>query len=166
VHAAILLVWLRKLSFLTFFGFVVVMVAGPVLAVLGLLISFAIIGLLVWVPLTFLGFGRPIEWHQVREVSHKCWGAVAINCNRLGGGIIAHGQLCFERARETGRYIARVCRETMSGILVGAMLGLIPAAEEKAAPILLGACLGAFVGAMVGLSSREPARETVQPHSY
>jgi len=167
VHPAILVMVLRKLIVLAFFGFIIVMVAWPVLAALGILLGFALIGLLVWVPLRCLGFGRPIEWHKMRDASHKCLGAAAIGCNRVAGQIWNQEHPYLHRVRETGRYLARICRETMSGSLVGGMLGLIPAMQHGSpVPVLLGCCVGAFVGALVGLSSRGPARESVQPHCY
>ena len=162
-HTTILLVLLRRLVFLALCGFVVVMVAGPVFAVLGILIAFAAIGLLVWLPLRLLGFGKPIKWHRVRDAGHKCWGAVAVRGNRVRGEILTRGQPYLTQACETGRYLGRIFRETMSGALVGAMLGLIPAVQyEHVRPMILGACFGALVGAIVGLSSRSPAREVGQ----
>lgn len=162
-NGLLMLAFLRKLICLALLGFVVVMVSGPLFAVLGILIGFAMIGLLVWVPMRCMGFGRPIEWHRVREVGKKCWGPVAGGCNRLGGELLIHGQPYLERVRETGRFLARLAREMMSGAVVGAMLGLIPALHHgNDLSILPGIVLGALLGVGVGLFAKPQAVKSCQ----
>ena len=153
---------LRKLALLALIGFLVVVLIGPILAMLGVLVSFAFIGLVVWLPIRTLLYGKPFEWHQVREASRRCGGAVWGGWNRLAGGAVGEGNLVLEKVQATGRVLAAIVREAACGALVGALLGMVvgPDGSDPPPSMLIGAGFGAMLGILVALSSRAPARES------
>ena len=161
-RAPIFITIIRQISFLALLGFLFVLIAWPFFAALGILFGFAVIGLLVWLPMNIMGVGKPIEWHKVRQTGNRYWGAVAGRCHQMGGELWNHGQPFLARVFETGRYLGRICRETLCGGAVGAMLGMIPTLQHaNAKGVVLGVCLGAICGALVGISTRVPVRETI-----
>jgi hypothetical protein len=149
-----------KLAYLALLGFVVMMLVGPMLAVVSVLASFALIGMIFWLPLRLLGCGRPVEWGRVRNASQRYWGTVRTGYHRVHGVFQQH-PIYLERAREAGRFMGRVFRETVCGTLVGGMLGLLAALQTSfhPRPLVLGLGVGFIVGALVALSSRSPVRE-------
>src|SRR5947208_10631200 len=60
---------LRKLCLFALFGFLAVTLAGPVIALLSVILSFALIGFLLWLPLYALFAGREAGW---RNCLAKC----------------------------------------------------------------------------------------------
>jgi hypothetical protein len=160
-NVATILAFLRKLIFLALVGLLAVVLIGPVLAVVGVLASFALIGLMVWLPIRYFVGGQPVEWDRVREKGRHYCGVVMRGCQRFGGGVWNYGHGPMERLRATGRFLAAVCRETLCGTILGAMLGLIHGSQDgfHLQPLILGICLGAVIGAFVGLMSRPRLRE-------
>jgi hypothetical protein len=154
---------LRKLAFLALIGFLVVVLAGPILAMLGVLVSFALIGLLVWMPIRTMLYGKPFEWSQVKAVSRKLGTPVWAGCHRITGGALGHGKPVLEKVQATGRFLGMIFREAACGALVGALLGMVlgPESSVPSQPALLGAGLGALLGTLVAVSFRAPTRETV-----
>src|SRR5438105_3183038 len=62
---------LRKIALITLAGFLVVMLAGPVLTLLGMMLPFALAGLLVYVPYRAIRLGREGGWAAVRGAARK-----------------------------------------------------------------------------------------------
>jgi hypothetical protein len=155
---------LRKLVCLAVIGFLVVVLIGPILALLGVLISFALIGLLVWLPIRTLLYGKPFDWAKVKAVSRKYGGAVFGRCHHVADQALAHGHPVLEKVQAAGRFVALVFRETVCGALVGALLAVlrVPEASFHIKLVLLGAGIGALVGAVVALACHSPARESAE----
>src|SRR5262249_37953147 len=97
-------------------------------------------------------------------MGRKCVGAVFGRCHRMAGGGFAYGQPVLERLQAGCRFLALICRETVCGALVGAMLGLLRGSETSIhiRSVLLGAGIGALVGAIVALSYQARAKESVR----
>jgi hypothetical protein len=154
---------LRKLTFLSVLGFLAMVLLGPVLAILGVMLSFAVLGLVVWVPIRVLMFGRPLEWDRWGQTGKKYCGAVFRGCNRISSQFHSGGGVVLEKASAAGRFLGTILRETACGALVGAMLGLLQGAQGSFQPrtVGLGVLIGAGVGAFVALTSRTAVRETV-----
>jgi hypothetical protein len=57
----------RKMLFLAVMGFAVVVLFGPIVAVLSVVLSFALIGFLVWLPFQVLVLGRTVDWRAVGQ---------------------------------------------------------------------------------------------------
>jgi hypothetical protein len=67
---------LGRLTFLAFVGFVALMLIGPVLAVVGTLLPFAVVGVLVWSGYRLFrrAVGCPRRWAEgEHEVRHRMW---------------------------------------------------------------------------------------------
>jgi hypothetical protein len=165
---AMLIMLVRNFAFLSLVGFLAVVLIGPVLAVLGVMFSFAVIGLVFWIPFRLLILGQPVDWARYRDLSRRYAGPVFSRCRhlgRLGHGYFDQGRECYLKARATGRYLLAIARETTCGMLVGGLVGLMnsppyvfPQTIEHGL-VWPGMLVGAAVGALVGLASRRPARE-------
>src|SRR5439155_22842162 len=57
----------RKAALITLIGFLAVMLAGPVLSLVGVLLPFSAVGLLVWIPFRLFMIGREGGWTAVRQ---------------------------------------------------------------------------------------------------
>jgi hypothetical protein len=162
---------LRKLVWFTVLGFATVILIGPVLAVLGTVVPFALVGGLVWLAYQgvrrLVGRGRGQEKPALPEVLQgarrearrafaqgiqKCsrW-APAARCRlRAAGGWVA------VRGRAAGRRLL----EILCGALVGALVSwLITGAVDDYTA--LGALAGAALGFVAGGSKPQPARDLV-----
>jgi hypothetical protein len=146
----------KKLALLALTGFLAVMLIGPVVAVLGVLISFAAIGLLIWLPIRIFILGKPVDWGQVRQASRKYGGPVVAGCNRIGGGILARAEAFCRRVNAVVRFVGAIFLETCCGAVVGGLLGLLRGSHASFPweSVIWGLGIGAFVGALVALSSR------------
>src|SRR6516165_1167826 len=58
---------LRKVIIFTLVGFLVVVLSGPLLTVLGVLLPFALVGFLVWLPFQGFRLWRQGGWPSVRH---------------------------------------------------------------------------------------------------
>ena len=170
---------LCKLAALAFVGLAVVMLIGPVLAVLGVLFAFAVIG---W--LACLGYyglrhalgGRDFrqEWSSAREavwtVGRRGRRLVACGAPWFGARVTA----CRARLHRAGEAvkvhvpaIAVVLVEALCGAVVGAMLGLMANLQAPGPNyfVLIGGLTGAAAGLGVGLLKRRPLTEA-RPSSW
>jgi hypothetical protein len=153
---------LRKLALLALTGLMAVILIGPILAVLGILFSFAVIGMIFWLPVRTLILGKPVEWAHYRRVTQRCGRAVLGGWQHVSAPLAGPGQMVLDRVRATGRFLATVCRETLCGAFVGAMLALTLASPNMFFlwPVLFGFAFGALAGAVVGLCSGRRVWET------
>jgi hypothetical protein len=161
----------RKLALLALTGFLFVTLIGPFLAIVGVLIGFAAVGLLVWIPVRILVLKKPINWGQLRDTGRKCGGVVVSGCNRIGGGAMKvrgvvwnHGQAFFAGIYSAVLLVAAVFRETFCGAVVGALLGILRGSPGSFPweSLIWGISVGAAVGALVGVTSRFSAPRRVQ----
>jgi hypothetical protein len=163
---------LCKLAALAFVGLAVILLIGPVLAVLGVLLPFAVIGWLAC--LAYLGLrqafgGRDV--HKGLSSAREAACAAGRRGRRLAGGLpwlgarVTGCRARLHRASETlrryGPEAAGVLRETLCGAVVGLMLGLMAnfQAPGPSPFVLLGGLSGAAAGLGVGLLKRRPLPE-------
>jgi hypothetical protein len=164
---------LCKLAALAFVGLMALLLIGPVLAVLGTLLPFAIIGWLAC--LAYYGLRQALRKKEFREelssAREALWAA-----GRGGKFVAVRGAPWVARrvtaARATlhrtwkavgGRAsaVAAVIGEALCGAAVGAMLGLM-ANFQAPGPnyfVLIGGLTGAAAGLGVGLLKRRPLPE-------
>lgn len=163
---------LRKVLFLALFGFLAVILAGPVIAVCSVLLSvlltaglvllpFVLIGFVVWLPFQALVLGRRIEWRRVGASVQ----ALYTGLFSVVGGVFGSGfRLVKGVARRIGTavlFLMSVALDVLGGALVGAVLGALGGLWHDDAPgrIPMGALVGAAVGFIVALTrSREPKK--------
>lgn len=170
---------LRRLGFLALLGFGVIILSGPILAVLG----FAFVGFLVWLPFCMLTQGPRAAGETVREVG----GVMGRGCARFyrvagravafplaavaWGGTTAKRVVWFtvKKSVVTARVVGEIGLVTAFGAGVGAVVGLAGASRmEHAIPInaLAGGAIAALASvAMMVLPRRCPARVRSSPES-
>jgi hypothetical protein len=168
-----------KLAALAFVGLAVVTLIGPVLAVLGVLFAFAVIGWLAC--LGYYGLRQALGGRDFRRELSSAQEAVWAAGRRgrrlaAGGGPWLGGRVTACRARlhraceaVKGHVpaVAAVLVETLCGAVVGAMLGLM-ANFQAPGPnyfVLIGGLTGAAAGLGVGLLKRRPLPEA-RPSSW
>jgi hypothetical protein len=152
---------LRKLVLFAVLGFATVMLIGPVLAVVGTLLPFALVGALVW--LAYKGVRRLAA--RLRGPERRDLRDVLREVRRGGRRALAHGlhkgsawaPAVRGRLRLVrDRVVARL--EVLCGALVGALVcwSITGAVDDYTA---LGALVGAALGFVAGGPKPQPARE-------
>ncbi len=156
----------RKLCLLALFGFVAITLAGPILAVLFVVLSFALVGFLFWLPIQTLVLrkdaGLRAGLEKGREVAHR---GLQI-AGGVWGGTVRLGRDLHEGLRGTVSFVGAVLLEGLSGALVGVLL--VSVCWPGQAPPTAGglaALLGALTGVLVVLSRRRPARDALVEQS-
>ncbi len=142
--------FVRNLLLLAGLGFLVVVFSGPVLAVAGMVLSFALIGFLLWLPMHTLVFGRRAPLRQTldrsRELSAQALAGVGAGCRQVGrvrrhlgaqlrAGVVAVSPLLLEVG----------CGAVLGVLLVWAYGG----AKAEPETFTAGALAGAVVGALI-----------------
>ena len=162
---------LRKIGFFALVGFAVIFLTGPVVAVLSFIISaslfvfffllpFAVLGLMVWLPIRLV-FGKAQAarrdlWRTGQFVGRAAIAVPARTC----GHLCSRARGAGERMRQLTSFIGTIFVETVSGALVGALLGSIAGFQTQAWHIAVpaGAVIGTGLGVIVGASRiRRPA---------
>lgn len=181
-----------KIAYLALLGFMVIILAGPVLAVtsvilslaiaivsmglavLSILLPFALIGFLVWLPCHVVGRGQGVPWPRMRQGIQEFVQAVF----GLVHGTLVHGFACLRRlcwgsirlghaGQEGLRGLASLSKvlllETVSGALVGGSMGLMLGHFDSTpfthTAVAVGTLTGAYLGILVGLSTARRMRE-------
>ncbi len=172
----------KKVLWFTAIGWVVILLSGPVLGVVGTILPFALVGGLAW--LVWWGLHYALERYRLPAVRDK------LQANRI---MPAMGQGARYVGREAGRVFHagfQHCREAMPalrvsrpwlsekmsvflratgrllleigcGAIVGGMLAYF-VVDNTERTVAIGALLGAAMGFVVGGPKREPVREPVQ----
>jgi hypothetical protein len=126
---------IRKMLFLALTGFAVVVLFGPILAVLSVVLSFALIGLLVWIPFQMLVLGRSLDWNavgqranaagrEVGRVARQGFGIVAVPARGLSfviAGILAAVWLAVKTLLMTTGLLIQIALMVVTGALVGGL---------------------------------------------
>jgi hypothetical protein len=177
-----------KLFYFALIGFIVILLAAPVLAVLSVVLSmvlailsfalaalvivlpFAVLGFLVWAPLQAAFSGRPIEWRQLGRICKGIFNNVLGIPRRAWSMMTWSGRAAHEKVSGLSSHVGVVLFETFCGALVGFMLGItaanMPAQQQYGAMAGpgLGALIGAVLGALVG-TSRIRVKDPGMEHS-
>jgi hypothetical protein len=162
---------IRKLGLLALMGFGVVVLSGPILALLSVALSFALVllpfvavGLLVWLPFRFLWRGKEAAIQDVHEI-HQNVGAAAGGVGRAIGRTITFlprmaGRLValvfslawgiLRLALSTTRVVIEMTMVTVTGALIGVVAGVLTG-QDLAVAIPTNAVAGALIGAGAGL---------------
>jgi hypothetical protein len=170
---------LCKLAALALVGLAVVTLIGPVLAVLGVLFAFAVIGWLAC--LAYYGVRQALGGRDFHKELSSARDAVCA-AGRRGRRLVTVGlpwlgarltacRARLHRASEAVRgyapAVTGVLRETLCGAVVGAMLGLMANLQAPGPNyfVLIGGLSGAAAGLGVGLLKRRPLPEA-RPSSW
>jgi hypothetical protein len=170
---------LRKVIWFTVIGWVALLPIGPVTAVVGTILPFALLGALVW--LVWYGLNHAVERFRQPAVREKlradrvmpAIGQGARVVGREAGRVFQAGlHRCREavpvlrattpaigdKMRTFLRATARLLVEISCGALLGGLLAWF-AVDPAEQTVAIGALLGAAMGFVVGGPKREPARE-------
>jgi hypothetical protein len=144
---------IRKVALLTLLGFLVVFLTGPVLTVLGVILPFALVGLLVWLPFRLFVQRRAINWSSLPGKAGQVLREVlAIPVQIVGFVFTAIAALLRLVVGAIGLGL-RILLPAVAGALLFGVLGAIGGATHQdaefriPAAILIGAGLGALYGA-------------------
>lgn len=166
---------LCKLAALAFVGLAVITLIGPVLAVLGVLLPFAVIGWLAC--LAYLGVRQALGGRDLRKeltAAREAARAAGRRGRGLVSGLGARLTACRARLHRASEAVRRcapavtgVLRETLCGAVVGAMLGLMVNFQASGPNyfVLIGGLSGAVAGLGLGLLKRRPLPEP-RPSSW
>jgi hypothetical protein len=150
----------RKVAGITLLGFLVVILIGPILTVLGVVLPFALVGLLVYIPYRMLVAGKQGGWPAVRETGRKALRTAAAFPIWLGERMVAFSSFVVRTAfRLVGTMVGLVFA-VGAGAAIGATLGLIGGMEYHDAEMRVpaGALIGASVGFIVMVMRSKPSR--------
>jgi hypothetical protein len=189
---------LRKLVLLAFIGFASLLLIGPIVALIASLLSFglvllslalpfAVVGLLVWVPVRLFSSGAWAAWKDMHATG-KTMGRVTLlplrGCARVAAGTarlrqgahcgLAQASRALNGARRGGRWVwesrsrlswvadflGGIVVECFSGALVGLLFGGIASWQYQAGegPAWLGLAVGALLGLAVAVTRRQAER--------
>jgi hypothetical protein len=160
----------RKFAFLAFLGFLVIVLSGPVLAIvstifslglalLSVLLPFAFLGLLFWVPFRLLSRGAHVAGQDIRDTG-KALGQIGFGvpyraCAQVCSGAGEFGQRVRTRTHAIGSLVGGILLETFSGAAVGTVLGVVESLRSHGSlqsTIMIGTGIGGLLGAVVGIS--------------
>jgi hypothetical protein len=164
----------RKIGLFALTGFAVVTLGGPIFAILSVLLSFALvllcfalIGFLVWVPLRLLLSGREAAVTSIRELGvgvgrtlHQTGRAAArvmafpvrlVSWVAAGAGFLIRGTWRLTWA--TARVLSQVAVFAATGALVGLGMTMVGGhgGPDTAPAVALNAVVGSAIGALAGL---------------
>jgi len=159
---------IRRLGFLTLVCFAVLFLSAPVIAVVSVVISlvaavlsivlpFALLGLLVWLPLRGFSKGAGVAWKDL-HVSGEVLQRIVTTTLRTGATatrkLLCFGNTLSSALHEKAAFLAAVLLEVLSGALVGALLGDIPGFPHEPNYMTIACCgaIGAMLGILVAIS--------------
>lgn len=165
---------LRKVIFLAVLGFAVMVVSGPILAILSLFLSFAMVvlsfafvGFLVWLPCHILLVGREAAFANLRVIAQtygQAIGRLGQTIGRvltflprsslaIGNGLLALLGFVWRVFRGGVRFLGETAVIAFSGVLVGVVFGVLNARDHNPeAVIAMWAGLGGAMAALVGVT--------------
>ncbi len=163
----------RKIAWLTLLGFGVVVLSGPILAVLSVLLSvgavvfcFALLGFIVWSIFQFAIHGQAAASERIQAMSHNANQALA----QFGRGclrVVAFPVQVFVRVVDSiflaiwfvlsriwamTRFLGKTSILTVTGVLVGLVAGVIVGVTHNNLEVTvpINAAVGGIVGTLVG----------------
>lgn len=150
----------RRVCVLALYGFLAIVLAGPILTVVFTLLSFALVGFVLWLPCHALLHGRRDSVEKFKAFVRR-GGAV------LSGACAATVRACREvhaTVRGTASFLGSVLLESLSGAVVAVLLvtACWPQQAVTPAAVSLAALFGAAAGVLVVLSRVRPAEPAEQ----
>jgi hypothetical protein len=155
---------LRKVALLTLLGFLIVFLIGPVLTLVGIILPFALVGLLVWVPFRLFIQKREVNWSRLPKKAGQVIRTVLTIPIRIIAyvGYAAKGLLLLV-AGVIG-FALRIIVPAVAGAFLFALLGAIGGVTHQDAEFRIpaAALIGATIGALYGaFRARQVKKEIV-----
>lgn len=139
----------RKVALLTVVGFLVVFLIGPALTLIGVVLPFALVGFLVWLPFRLVVQRRRIDWSGVPRRAGEAVRTIVTLPLRIVAFVAS---VLFGLLRLVGGVIGfalRILVPTVAGALLFAVLGAIGGVTHQDAEFRIPAA--ALIGAAIGL---------------
>ena len=159
----------RKVALLTLVGFLVVFLIGPVITLIGVVLPFALVGLLVWLPFRLFIQRRPINWSGLPEKAGRAVRSVLLFPVRVVAFVLS---AAFGLLRVVGGVLGfalRILLPAIAGALLFAVLGAIGGVTHADAEFRIpaAALIGATIGALYGAFRTKEGRKVMvlQPAS-
>jgi hypothetical protein len=176
----------RKIGWLALLGLGVVVLSGPILAVLSVLLSvgavvlgFALLGFMVWSIFQFAIHGHEAASQSIQAMSRNATHAIGRfgqTCARIvafpfkaivwaGDGILAAIWFLAVRFWRTFRFLSKTSVLTVTGALVGVAAGVLAGAAQQNMDVTvpINAVIGAVIGTLVGGALILMERKSPQP---
>jgi hypothetical protein len=143
---------IRKLAGITLIGFLVVILIGPILTVVGALLPFALVGLLVYIPYRLLLAGKQGGWPAVQDAGRKAVHTAVALPLWIGGKVTSFATFIVRTAFRLVGGVLGLAFFVGMGAVLGGVLGVIGGMEHHDLEMRVPA--GALIGAAVGLLAR------------
>jgi hypothetical protein len=140
---------IRKAALITLIGFLVIMLAGPVLSLLGVLLPFALVGLLVWIPFRLFVIGRQGGWTAVRQTTGRVLRTALAVPGRIVARVLRAAGWVLGLVFGLIGFVLRLALPTVAGVILGGALGVIGGIEHN--DVVFRAPAGALIGGGIGL---------------
>jgi hypothetical protein len=155
---------IRQLAILTLVGFLVVTLSGPALALLGVLLPFALVGAGVWLLVKVITAGPRVAFGLAGALIRGTVQAILFIPRHL----FAAASTVLSKTGSGARVVAGALAPLAIGAIIGGGLGFVGGAEhhDQEIRIPLGLAMGAGVGLLYAVTRSRPATEkilTVQP---
>jgi hypothetical protein len=165
----VILLSLHKMCLLAMVGFAVIFLSGPVIGLLSVIFSlvvsvfaillpFALVGFLIWLPIRALTSGKHLAWREATTTTRSVCGGVFRRsysaCRYVTSGSAGGIRNLWHRIHFYPRAFGGLLLEVVSGAAVGAVLGgaLGMRHDTYEASIPLGVLAGATLGFVIGAS--------------
>jgi hypothetical protein len=157
----------RKVCLLALFGLIAITLAGPILSLVFVVLSFALIGFIFWLPIRLLLYGKSgavrdglEKGKALAQSGGRAVGAAWRGTTRLGRGL--HLAL-----RGTARLVGAILLEALSGAAVGVLVISTCWPQHAVTPgaVVLAGLVGALAGVLVVVSRPRRAGESAVEQS-
>jgi hypothetical protein len=142
----------RKLGLLTLLGFLIVFLIGPVLTLLGVILPFALVGFLVWLPFRVFIQKREVNWSGLPRKSGQAIRTVLTLPLRIAGFLLSVVTGLLRLVIGAIGYGLRILIPAVAGAVLFAVLGAIGGAAHQDAEFRIpaAALIGGGIGALYG----------------
>jgi hypothetical protein len=159
----------RKVALLTLMGFLVVFLLGPVVTLLGVILPFALVGFLVWLPFRVFIQKRQINWSGLPEKAGRAVRAVLSFPLRVLGFLLSAAKCLLRLVGGVISFALRILIPALAGAVFFAVLGAIGGVTHADAEFRIpaAALIGAGIGALYGAFRTKEASKGIalQPAS-
>jgi hypothetical protein len=161
----------RRIGYLALFGFLAMFLLAPILTILSLVLSmvlvilaFAFVGFVFWLPFQALGFRfhRGHTWQDELNTGCQYGRKVFALCGTMFLVSLRIGQVACQRCRVVAANFAVFALEMISGALVGLLVVLLLQREASVLTYLAAGGVGALSGFLVVLARRTEKRRELQ----
>jgi hypothetical protein len=172
----------QKVILLALLGFGVVMLGGPILALVSVVLSFglvilffALVGFVVWSLIQFVFFGNRMAWEAIPEAARRlgqAWlggarkfgqvlGVPLRFVSRIGGGLLAGAGFAWKKSWAAAWTVGEIALVALSGVLVGVLVGVVTGAPNNhQVTVPTNALLGGAIAAVAGIAMTVRERRT------